>query len=81
MNDLGICTLWVKDEHGSVIGKPQYMSAAEQERQVVILQVVLESGVKVQTLFRREDFSRMLAFPNDADPVEVAMNIEEEADE
>ena len=78
MNELGVCTLWVKDASGSVVGKPQDMSGAAQEQHVVILQVVLESGMKVQTLFRREDFSRMLAFPNDADPVEVAVNLEEE---
>lgn len=77
MNELGVSTVWIKDAKGTVVGKPQDQSGAEQEHQVVILQLVLESGMTIRVLYRREDFSRMLAFPNDSDPTEVAVNLEE----
>jgi hypothetical protein len=77
VNELGVCTLWIKSAEGVQIEKPQDQTAAEQEQHVVILQVVMENGLSIKVLFRREDFSKMLAFPNEADPTEVAVNLEE----
>ncbi len=77
MNELGVCTLWIKDAGGGIVAKPSDQTGAEQEQHVVILQFVTESNLTIRALFRRSDFSKMLATPNEADPTEVAVNVEE----
>lgn len=78
----GEATLWIKNEEGDVIPQPVglYESAADHERQVVIIHV--DAGdATLNVVFRRGELSKLLANPNDPSAAtEVAVNIEMEAE-
>lgn len=71
----GMATVWCRDLDGNEVAgheKPH----DEQEKLVTILNVETEHG-SLQLVFRRGEFSQMLAKPNSGFEVEVAMNMEE----
>lgn len=76
MNEPGVCSFWVQDAEGNSSNPKLGLATDDQERQVVIMQVNTES-VNLRLIFRRVDFTQMLAKPNEADPYEVAINLEE----
>lgn len=77
MNEPGVCTLWIRTPEP----EPVYLRVAEatesQERHLVILKINTES-VAMQLVFRRTDFVKMMAKPDEGDPFEVAVVLEEE---
>lgn len=76
MNEPGVCSFWVQTLTGE--SAPATLAAAtdDQEKQVVIMQINTEH-TNLRIIFRRVDFTQMLAKPNEADPYEVAINLEE----
>ena len=76
MNEPGVCSFWVQSVEGDEDDKKLALATEDQERQVVIMQVNTES-VNLRLIFRRADFTQMLAKPNEADPYEVGINLEE----
>lgn len=71
----GKATLWVRDIHGDdVVGHEESM--AEQEKLVTILNVQTEYG-SLQLVFRRGEFSKLMAHPSNGYEIEVALNMEE----
>lgn len=77
MNEPGVCSFWVQDLAGEPADTALAVATEDQEKHVVIMQINTES-VNLRLIFRRHDFNEMLAKPNEADPYEVAINIEEE---
>ena len=78
MNEPGACSFWVQTAAGDRGESKLALATEDQEKQVVIMQVNTEH-VNLRLIFRRTDFTQMLAKPNEAEPYEVAINIEEEA--
>lgn len=79
----GGATLWIKDVQGEVAEPVAYVHGTEdQERQVIILHV-RTGDATINVVFRRGEFAKLCARPNDVDAeTEVAVNIEmEEPDE
>lgn len=52
------------------------LATEDQETHVVIMQINSET-LDLRLIFRRADFTQMLAKPNEADPYEVGINLEE----
>jgi hypothetical protein len=76
----GEATLWIKDVEGEVVPQPVgvYESAVEHEKQVIILHVQTGEAT-INIVFRRGEFSHLVANPNDPEAAkEVAVNIEME---
>lgn len=73
----GVAVLWVEKPDGSVVAHPADCSMAEQAEQVLALNVsVPDSGIELVLVFRRADFSKLLAHPNNPDfGIETAVSI------
>lgn len=79
MNSPGVAALWIQTPDGVQVQKPNAASRAEQEQQVIVMQVLSDEGLTINLVFRRTDFGRWLAHPNEPDEaIEVAINLEEE---
>lgn len=76
MNEPGVCSFWVQSVDGKEDPPKLALPTDAQEHHVVIMQINTE-GVNLRVIFRRTDFSQMVAKPNSADPYEVAINLEE----
>lgn len=79
MNEPGYCTFWVQDADTEALPVgPLALATEAEEKQVVIFNVVTEN-VTLRLVLRRAEFSKMLATPNNAEAIDVALHIEEDA--
>lgn len=78
----GHATFWVKNVDGEVETEQTMQEGqAVQEKQVLIMHIITGDAT-IDVVFRRGEFSRLCANPNNADEaVEVAVNIEMEESE
>lgn len=75
MNTPGTASLWVRDVNGDdAVGYEG--GDKDQEQLVTILHVETEHG-SMQLVFRRGEFSKLMAHPNNGYEIEVALNLEE----
>lgn len=71
----GLATLWCRNLDGNDVTGHE-ASMAEQEKLVTILNVETEHG-SLQLVFRRGEFSKLMAHPNNGYEIDVALNMEE----
>jgi hypothetical protein len=73
----GVCTCWVRDVNTETTPDPKLQVAADDQlTHIVILQINTEH-LAGRLIFRRADLAKMLAKPNDAEPYEVAVHMED----
>lgn len=76
---MGKASIWRQDENGVHLPCPSNLLPATDDADVLVMQMWMDSGERFSVVFRRGEFSAMLAGPNGlASPIECAIAAEDE---